>query len=106
MDWLACVASHDLDQRRYQVEGQWEDDGRILLNRDLGQRLQVAQLQGGALRADHCGGLSELGRGEQFPSAWITLALFSRSASACLAMARYMIACRSRLILLLSARRP
>ena len=53
MDCLACVALQDLDDRRYQVEGQREDDGRILLHRDLGQRLQVAQLQGSGLCAEY-----------------------------------------------------
>ena len=42
MRWYACLALHDLDQRCYQVERQREDDGRVLLHRDLGQRLQVA----------------------------------------------------------------
>jgi hypothetical protein len=42
MGWYACLALQDLDDRRYQVEGQRKDDGRILFHRDLGQRLQVA----------------------------------------------------------------
>src|SRR5581483_10770464 len=49
MVWHTCLALHDLHQRCYQVNGQREDDGRIFLYRDLGQRLQVAQLQGSGL---------------------------------------------------------
>jgi hypothetical protein len=33
MGWHACLALHDLDQRRDQVERQQEDNGRILFAR-------------------------------------------------------------------------
>src|SRR5258708_34993433 len=66
VQWLidrhACLALHDLDQRRDQVARQWEDDGRILLDGKLGQRLQVAQLPRRGLRANHGSGPSELSR--------------------------------------------
>jgi hypothetical protein len=33
MNWHACLAAHHLNHRLYQVNGQREDDGRILLPR-------------------------------------------------------------------------
>jgi hypothetical protein len=35
-----------IDEWLNQVNGQREDDRRVFLNSDLGERLQVAQLQG------------------------------------------------------------
>lgn len=42
---------------RYDVHGQWEDDGRVLLCRDGVESLQVAELQGRWGLCDHEGGL-------------------------------------------------
>src|SRR5438105_2032105 len=42
MGWHACLPSHHLDHRLDQVNGQRDDNGRILLHGDLRQPLQVA----------------------------------------------------------------
>src|SRR5205085_9796352 len=48
------LAGRDLaEERRKQVDRDREDDRRVALGRYLGQGLQVAQLQGLRLRADH-----------------------------------------------------
>src|SRR5262249_3963605 len=65
-DRLAAVLSwrgRDVEQPAQQVERQREDDGAVLLGRDLGERLQIAQLQGGRLRADDLRGRGQRLRG-------------------------------------------
>src|SRR5919199_1653638 len=50
---LPARAGERADEGLEQVDRQREDDGAVLLGGDLGQGLQVAQLQGGRLAADH-----------------------------------------------------
>ena len=76
-------------QQREKLHGQREHNGRVLFHADFGQRLQVAQLQrtwvpwpaARAASTSFCAALNS-------PSAWMIFERFSRSASACLAMAR------------------
>jgi hypothetical protein len=44
-----------------ELDGDREDDGRVLLHGDFGQSLQVAQLDGGRFPADDLGGLGQFG---------------------------------------------
>ena len=82
--WLPVLQEH-LDQ----VDRQREDDRRVLLGGDLGQRLQVAQLQRRRLPVDDLAPPRRAAsRPRTRPAAWMILARFSRSASACFAMAR------------------
>jgi len=48
------------------VDGQREDDGRVLLGADRGESLQVAELQGVGRLAHDVGGLFQLARGVHF----------------------------------------
>jgi hypothetical protein len=52
-----------VDERLHDVERQREDDGGILLTADLGQRLQIAELQRGRVAGDHVGGVAQPPRG-------------------------------------------
>src|SRR5688572_4974799 len=49
-----------VDEALQHLDRQREDDGAVLLGGDLGQGLQVAQLQGGRLAADDLGRVGEL----------------------------------------------
>src|SRR4051794_33546061 len=53
----------DLEQGLDEVHGQREDDRRVLVDADLAQRLQVAQLQRRGILGNHVGGLAEPRRG-------------------------------------------
>src|SRR6266571_8969952 len=48
------------------VKRQWEDDGRVLLNGDLRQCLEVAQLESAGLGTNHIRGLCQRRRSLQF----------------------------------------
>jgi len=54
------------DERVEHVDGQREDDGRVLLGADRGESLQVAELQGVGRLAHDVGGLFQLARGVHF----------------------------------------
>jgi hypothetical protein len=96
-DWSAAGSGGGgtLVEQRHHLQRQREDDGGVLLHADLGEGLQVAQLQGHGLRGHQRGGVHQLGAALNSPSAWMILARRSRSASACLAMARSICSGRS-----------
>src|SRR5262245_26498309 len=48
------------------IDGDWEYGGRILSTSDLDQRLQVTELQGSRVSADHIGGIGQTSRGLEF----------------------------------------
>src|SRR4029453_3468440 len=56
-----------LDEGLHPVDGHGEDDGGVLLRRDLGQGLQVAQVQGHGLLLQGLRGLGELLAGLELP---------------------------------------
>src|SRR5205085_9968547 len=63
---LAAVrrtASDRVERGLHQVDRHWEHHRRILIAADLAERLEVPELQGGRVPADHVGGLGELRRG-------------------------------------------
>jgi hypothetical protein len=66
-----------------------EHGGGVLVDADLGQALQVAQLQRERVSHHDVGGIPERGGGQGLSSALMILARFSRSASAWRAMARF-----------------
>src|SRR5687767_1045114 len=53
-------------QHANQLDREREDDRRVLLRRDLRQRLQIAQRHSGRLPVDDGRGLGQLVRGDQF----------------------------------------
>src|SRR5271165_6196117 len=56
---LGCVAPHQLLESGQEVHGNWEDDGGVFLDSDLGQRLQVTQLNTGGLASQQVGGVDQ-----------------------------------------------
>ena len=76
-------------QRLHPVDRHREDDRRVLLRRDLDERLQVAQVQRDRLRVERrAPPRASCLLASNSPEAWMILARFSRSDSACFAMAR------------------
>src|SRR6266487_6094834 len=59
---LCRMATQRLQHRLNQIEREREDDRRVLLNRDLCQCLEEAQLQGTRLRSNDTSGLGQLRR--------------------------------------------
>src|SRR5919202_5673467 len=57
---ITAQAARGAQQRLQQLDRDREDDGRVLVGGDLGQGLQVAQLQRGWLAADQLGGGGQL----------------------------------------------
>ena len=54
-------------ERFEQIDWHWEHRGRIVLGRDLGERLQIAQLQRDGALAHDLGGFRQALRGLEFP---------------------------------------
>src|SRR5271165_3135451 len=63
---LGCVAPHELLESRQQINGNREDDGGIFLDSDLGQRLQVTQLNTGRLAGQQVGRVNQALRRREF----------------------------------------
>ena len=83
-------------ERADQVDRQREDGRRVVLGRDLGDRLQVAELDARRLRWRACARpRASVADACSSPCAAITLARRSRSASACRAIARFIWSGRS-----------
>ena len=83
------------DEGLEEFDRERKHDRRVLLGRDLRQRLQVAQLQGRRLPEMISAASESFAEAWSSPSAWMIFARFSRSASACLAIARCMSGGRS-----------
>src|SRR5271165_1088972 len=56
---LYCVAPHELLESGQQVHRNRKDDGGVFLDSDLGQRLQVSQLNTGRLAGQQVGRVNQ-----------------------------------------------
>ena len=63
--WLDRLAPL-LQERGDRIDRDREDGGRVFLGRDFHQSLQVTELQGRRVSADHLGGIGQAPRGFEF----------------------------------------